>query len=180
MTWSNKWTARPKKATSPMADMTPANAPRAQLDPSPMLVKNSCMEIATISFALMNVNINIKTAKMKQMKTHLAACSTASRHIRSTDLSAIRTAIAHAQASACIVMMRAMHQPYWMAWVVASKKKCKGIVSSMVSRVESEGGVVRNVGTQALDVHDNNARQYQTTNDEHWQNSRRDSPSECV
>ena len=72
-----------------MADMTPANAPHAQLDLSPMLVKNSCMEIATISFALMNVNINIKTAKMKQMKTHLAARSTASWHIRSTDLSAI-------------------------------------------------------------------------------------------
>jgi len=67
-----------------------------------------------------------------------------------------------------------------MARVVASKKKHKGIVSSMVSRVESEGGVVRNVGARALDMRDNNAQQYQTTNDEHWQNSRRDSPSKCV
>ena len=39
-------------------------------------------------------------------------------------------------------MMWAMRQPYWMAWVVASKKKREGIVSSMVSRVESEGGIV--------------------------------------
>ena len=67
-----------------------------------------------------------------------------------------------------------------MARVVASKKKHEGIVSSMVSRVESEGSVIRNVGAQALDVRDNNARQYQTTNDEHWQNSQHDSPSECV
>ena len=89
MTWSNKWTTRPKKATSPMADTTPANAPCARLDLSPMLAKNSHMEIATILFALMNVNINIKTAKMKQTKTHLAAHSTASWHIRSTDSSAI-------------------------------------------------------------------------------------------
>jgi len=72
-----------------MADTTPANAPHAQLDLLPMLAKNSCMEIVTISFALMNVNINIKTAKMKQMKTHLAACLTASQHIRSTNLSVI-------------------------------------------------------------------------------------------
>jgi len=67
-----------------------------------------------------------------------------------------------------------------MAQVVASKKKCEGIVSSMVSRVESEGGVVRNVGMRVLDVRNNNARQYQTMNDEHWQNSRRDSPSKCI
>ena len=140
-----------------MADTTPTNAPCAQLDPSPMLAKNLPMEIVTILFALMNVNINIKTAKMKQTKTHRAAHSTASWHIRSTNLSAIRTAIACAQVSAHIVMMRAMRRPYWMAWVVASKKKREGIVSSMVSRVESEGGVVRNVGVQALDMHDNNA-----------------------
>jgi len=125
-----------------MADTTPTNAPCAQLDLSPMLAKNSHMEIMTISFALMNVNINIKTAKMKQTKTHLEAHSTASWHIHSTDLSAIQMAIACAQASARIAMMWAMRRPYWMAWVVASKKKCKGIVSSMVSRVESEGGIV--------------------------------------
>jgi len=65
-------------------------------------------------------------------------------------------AIAHAQVSAHIAMMWAMHWPYWMAWVVASKKKHKGIVSSMVSRVESEGGVVRNVSARVLDVRDNN------------------------
>jgi len=130
-----------------MADTTPTNVPRARLDPSPMLAKNLCMEIATISFALMNVNINIKTAKMKQTKTHLAARSTASQHIRSTDSSTIRTAIVRAQASARIAMMQAMRRPYWMAQVVASKKKREGIVSSMVSRVESEGGVVQNVGT---------------------------------
>jgi len=163
-----------------MADTTPANAPCARLDPSPMLVKNSHMEITTISFALMNVNINIKTAKMKQMKTHLAACSTASWHIHSTDSSTIRTAIACAQASACIAMMWAIRRPYWMARVVASKKKREGIVSSMVSRVESEGGVIRNVSARVLDVRDNNARQYQTMNNEYWQNSQRDSPSECI
>jgi len=89
-------------------------------------------------------------------------------------------AIACAQASACIAMMRAMHWPYWMARVVASKKKCKGIVSSMVSRVESEGSVIRNVGARALDVCDNNVQQYQTTNNKHWQNSQCDSLSECI
>jgi len=51
-------------------------------------------------------------------------------------------AIACTQASAHIMMMQAMRQPYWMAQVMASKKKRKGIVSSMVSRVESEGGVI--------------------------------------
>src|SRR4029077_18566351 len=136
--------------TSPMADTTPANAPRARLDPSPMLAKNSHMEIATISFALMNVNINIKAAKMKQTKTHLAARSTASRCIRSTDSSANRTAIARAQASAHIAMMRARCRPYWMARVVASKKKREGIESRMIGRVESEGGVIRNVGRERL------------------------------
>jgi len=129
-----------------MADTTPTNVPRAWLDLSPMLAKNSHMEIATILFTLMNVNINIKTAKMKQTKTHLAACSTASQHIRSTNLSKIRMAIACAQVSACIAMMQAMHWLYWMAQVVALKKKREGIVSSMVSRVESEGGIVQNVG----------------------------------
>ena len=89
MTWSNKWTARLKKVTSPMADTTPANMPHAQLDLSLMLAKNSCMEITTILFTLMNVNINIKTAKMKQTKTHLAARSTASWHICSTNSSMI-------------------------------------------------------------------------------------------
>jgi len=107
-----------------------------------MLAKNLRMEIVTILFALINININIKTAKMKQMKIHLAARSTASWHICSTDSSVIQMAIARTQASARIAMMQAMHRPYWMARVVASKKKCEGIVSSMVSRVESEGGMV--------------------------------------
>ena len=79
---------------------------------------------------------------MKQTKTHLAACLTASRHIHSTNLSTIQMAIACTQVSACIAMIWARHQPYWMAQVVASKKKCKGIVSSMVSRVESKGSIV--------------------------------------
>jgi len=80
-------------------------------------------------------------------------------------------------------MMRARRRPYWMAWVVALKKNWQegeGIVSSVVSRMRSEGGVVQNPGAQALDVHDNNARQYQTMNDEHRQNPRHNSPSECV
>ena len=142
MTWSNKWTTRLKKATSHMADMTPANVPCVQLDLLPILVKNLCMEIATMLFSLMNVNIHIKTAKMKQTKTHLAAHLTASWRIHSTNLSTIQTAMARTQACACIAMMQARCWPYWMAWVVALKKKSKGIVSSMVSRVESEGGII--------------------------------------
>ena len=43
------------------------------------------------------------------------------------------------------------------------------MVSSEVSKLESEGGVVRNAGARALDVRDNNARQCQTMNDEHRQ-----------
>ena len=43
------------------------------------------------------------------------------------------------------------------------------MVSSEVSKLESEGSVIRNAGARALDVRDNNARQYQTMNDEHRQ-----------
>jgi len=70
-----------------------------------------------------------------------------------------------------------------MAWVVALKKNWQegeGIVSSVVSRMRSEGSVVRNASTRALNVCDNNVQQYQTMNDEHGQNPRRDSPSECI
>jgi len=46
--------------------------------------------------------------------------------------------------------------------------------------MESEGGVIQNAGMQVLDVYDNNARQYQTMNDEHRQNPQCDSQSECI
>ena len=61
-TWSNKWIARPRKATSAEANTIPANACCVQVDLSLMLAKKSHMEIATTSFALINVN----TAKMKE------------------------------------------------------------------------------------------------------------------
>ena len=61
-TWSNKWIARPRKATSAKADTIPTNAHCVQVDPLPMLVKKLCMEIVTTSFALINVN----TTKMKE------------------------------------------------------------------------------------------------------------------
>jgi len=63
-TLSNKWITRPRKATSTKANTIPANAHCAQVDLSPMLAKKSRMEIATTSFALINVN----TAKMKENK----------------------------------------------------------------------------------------------------------------
>jgi len=114
---------------------------------------------------------------------HLAASLTASWRVCSTKSSATRTALACTQASVRVTMTRARRWPYWMAWVVALKKNWQegeGIVSSVVSRIRSEGGVIWNAGAQALDVHDNNVWQYQTMNDEHGQNPQRDSLSECV
>jgi len=63
-TWSNKWIARPRKATSAKADTIPANAYCVWVDPSLMLAKKLRMEITTTSFTLINVN----TAKMKENK----------------------------------------------------------------------------------------------------------------
>jgi len=67
--------------------------------------------------------------------------------------------LACTQASVHVTMIRARCQPYWMAWVVALKRNWQegeGIVSSVVSRMRSEGGVIRNASAQVLDMCDNN------------------------
>jgi len=121
--------------------------------------------------------------KWKKIKTHLAASLTASWRVCSTKSSATWMALACTQVSVCVTIMWARHRPYWMAWVVALKKNWQegeGIVSSVVSRIRSEGSVIWNAGAQVLDLRDNNAQQYQTMNDEHGQNPWHDSPSKCV
>jgi len=59
MTWSNKWTTRLKKVTSPMADTTPANVPCVWLD---------CQELTTLWVARLDDGTELKVTDPKEQQ----------------------------------------------------------------------------------------------------------------